>query len=254
MLKKTLFFLVRFILSLTLLPINVSAVSPMNMELLFNEKSGGNGFYITADISSQQNIGVVYVFIGIDKSSAELKNITIPDKSQNEMLQYNDTEKGVQFIYMTKDTDVHDFSVRLNFDFVSGDKNIMASGTILQAFDYDGNEIDVGETVFADMSSSEKKTQENSKTQNSKSSDMEKLIPETSLKSIPKLQSNIIPEISYPQSKEETTSEEPEQIISIQGSKEENGTSKEMLILGAGAIISCAAIGIALILKNKNKN
>lgn len=255
--KKTAAFLLGVIFALIFSTVCFAVSDEAEVTLSSKEKIGKKGFYITVDVTSNRNLGAAELFAGYDISDINLKNAELINKLSEDRTDYSVTNEGAHIICMTKGENVHNISLRLNFDYISDKENNYISCNIIKALDANGSEIPAGKAVAVNVCFN--KTESVVVSESSKQNIVVK--SDVSEKKVPVLQSSFTPQISVPAAADESlkvlesgeaVSENAENVINIVNDNEENKTEKQFIIIGAGVLVSFGAVGTALVLKKKN--
>ena len=224
MLKKTSAFLLSLIIFLFNGAVCLAVSEDAGVTLSAKEKNGKKGFYVTVDITSEGSIGAADISVGFDKEALSLKAVDTVNKLEGDRTDDSLTDNGARIIVSC------------------GINEILAS---------DGSRLKAGEPAVISISREKNETRVISED----SRKIELPEQEASQKSVPVLQSSFSTKISVPAEVSETEkseNNEETEIMDIVNRNEEAGNEKQLLIIGAGVLISFGIVGTALVLRKKN--
>lgn len=251
MLKKTSAFLLSLIIFLFNGAVCLAVSEDAGVTLSAKEKNGKKGFYVTVDITSEGSIGAADISVGFDKEALSLKAVDTVNKLEGDRTDDSLTDNGARIIYITRNENVHTISLKLNFDYLSDKSSYYVSCGINEILASDGSRLKAGEPAVISISREKNETSVISED----SRKIELPEQEASQKSVPVLQSSFSTKISVPAEVSETEkseNNEETEMMDIVNRNEEAGNEKQLLIIGAGVLISFGIVGTALVLRKKN--
>lgn len=137
-----------FILALSVFLIFSPKVYAANDEVtlsmyLDNELKSGKAFELCLSVMSEYEIGCCRIGFSYSESELELKNISVKDKTKNDILYYSDTGGKADIIYMPEDTR----DIVLRFAPKDSAEKYDFETVIYEACDCDGNYLK-SDTIF----------------------------------------------------------------------------------------------------------